>query len=379
MDFALSEQQRMVRDVCCRFTREVISPRAAELDMANSYPYGIIRGMADLGMMGISFPEEYGGGGGDWVSAMLCMEEISRGDAGLGFMLDVTALCTHEIELFGTDEQKRCWLPPLVTGKEIGGFGLTEPDAGSDAGAISCRAALDGNQWLINGRKQFISNMGLENSSAVVIAAVAGKSDSGNSIINSYIVPMGKPGFTVGRSYDKMGLHSCSTNELIFEDCRLEPDFQLGKKGRGLAQHLTMVQTGRVCIAACSVGLAQACLDASLAYARERKQFGKPLTEFEGISFKLSDMAVGIELARLMYLKAAWLKDRGLPYRFEAAAAKVYASEMVEKVASDAVQIHGGYGYTNDYAVSRYYRQAKAMQIVEGTSEVQRIVISRCL
>jgi alkylation response protein AidB-like acyl-CoA dehydrogenase len=379
MDFALSEEQARVRDVSRRFTNEVIAPRAEALDRAEDYPYDVMDMMADLGLMGIPFLEKYGGAGGDWVSMMLCIEEISRGDAGLGIMLDVTALCTHEIELFGTEKQRRCWLPALVKGKEIGGFGLTEPDAGSDAASISDEATLAGDEWVISGRKQFITNMGLNNSSVVVIAAVVGKSQEGKSITNSFIVPKGTPGFTVGRQYDKMSLRSCSTNELAFEDCRIPRDYQLGETGRGLAQHLAMVQTGRICIAACSVGLAQACLDASLSYARQRVQFGRPIIEFEGVSFKLADMAVAIELARLMYLKAAWLKDKGSDHRFESSAAKVFASEMVEKVASDAVQIHGGYGYMGDCAVSRYYRQAKAMQIIEGTSEVQRMVVVRNL
>ena len=379
MDFTLSEEQRMIRDMCRQFTDEVIAPQAEELEAAADYPYHIMDRMAELGMMGIPFPEEYGGGGGGWVSMNLCIEQISRGDAGLGVMLDVTSLSAHELEVFGTEEQKRRWLPPLVKGKAIGGFGQTEPDAGSDAASISCTATLEGEEWVINGSKQFITNMGLDNSSIVIITAVSGKTKQGKSIIDTFIVPKGTPGFTVGRRYDKIGLHSCSTNELAFEDCRLPRDYRLGEQGRGLAQHLAMVQTGRICIAACSVGLAQACLDASLAYARERIQFGQPIIAFEGVSFKLADMAVAIEAARLMYLKAAWLKDNGLPHRFEASAAKLYASEMVEKVASDAVQIHGGYGYMSDYPVSRYYRQAKAMQIIEGTSEVQRIVITRNL
>jgi len=379
MDFALSEEQTRVRDVSRRFTNEVIAPQAEALDRAEDYPYDVMDMMADLGLMGIPFLEKYGGAGGDWVSMMLCIEEISRGDAGLGIMLDVTALCTHEIELFGTEKQKQRWLPALVKGREIGGFGLTEPDAGSDAASISGKATLAGDEWVISGRKQFITNMGLNNSSIVVIAAVVGKSQEGKSITSSFIVPKGTPGFTVGRQYDKMGLRSCSTNELAFEDCRIPRDYQLGETGRGLAQHLAMVQTGRICIAACSVGLAQACLDASLSYARQRVQFGRPIIEFEGVSFKLADMAVAIELARLMYLKAAWLKDKGSAHRFESSAAKVFASEMVEKVASDAVQIHGGYGYMGDCAVSRYYRQAKAMQIIEGTSEVQRMVVVRNL
>lgn len=376
MDFALSEEQVMIRDMCREFTREVIAPRAEELEKTGDYPYDIVDRMGELGMMGIPFPEEHGGGGGDWVSMGLCIEEISRGDAGLGVMLDATSMCAHEIEMFGTEEQKRRWLPPLVSGKEISGFALTEPDAGSDAASISCTATLDGDQWVINGTKQFVTNIGLDNASIAIVAAVTGKDSQGKGIIDTFIVPKGTPGFTVGRSYDKIGLHSCSTHELVFEDCRLPRDYLLGEPGRGLAQHLAALQTGRISIAACSVGLAQACLDASLAYARERIQFGRPIIEFQGVSFKLADMAVAVELARLMYLKSAWLKDKNLPYAFEASAAKLYASEMAEKVASDAVQIHGGYGYMSDYAVARYYKQAKVMQIIEGTSEVQRIVIT---
>lgn len=379
MDFELSQQQRMIRDMCRQFAREVIAPRAEEVDRTGNYAYDIMDKMADLGMMGIPFPEKYGGSGGDWVSMSLCIEEISRADVGLGIMLDVTILAAHEIEVFGTEEQKQKWLTPLASGKEIGAFALTEPDAGSDAAAIKCTATLDNNEWVINGTKHFVTNIGLDNSSIVAIAAVSGKDKQGKSIIDIFIVPKSTPGFTVGRRYDKLGLHSSATNELAFEDCRLPRDYMLGVAGRGLAQHLAALQTGRICIAACSVGLAQACLDASLSYAKERMQFGRPIIQFEGVSFKLADMAVAIEAARLMYLKAAWLKDSGLPYCFEASAAKLYASEMVEKVASDAVQIHGGYGYMSDYAVSRYYRQAKVMQIALGTSEMQRIVITRNL
>jgi len=379
MDFALSEEQLMIRDMCRSFADEVIAPQAEEMEKTGEYPYDIIARMGELGMMGIPFAEEYGGGGGDWVSMSLCIEEISRGDVGLGIMLDVTGMCTHEIDSFGTEEQKNRWLSPLAKGKEIGAFALTEPDAGSDAASISCAATRDGHHWVLNGTKQFITNIGLDNGSVVVVAAISGRDSQGNGIIDTFIVPKGTPGCTVGQSYDKMGLHSSSTHELVFEDCRVPEENRLGEPGRGLAQHLAALQTGRIAIAACSVGLAQACLEAALAYARERIQFGRPIIEYQGVSFKLADMAVAVELARLMYLKAAWLKDRDLPYTFEASAAKLYASEMVERVASDAVQIHGGYGYMSDYAVSRYYRQAKVLQIVEGTSEVQRIVITRNL
>ncbi len=379
MDFAFSEEQLMIRDMCRNFANEVIAPRAEEMDRTGQYPYDIMEQMGGLGIMGIPFAEEYGGGGGDWVSMAMCIEEISRGDVGLGVMLDVTAMCAHEIDSFGTKEQRDKWLSPLVKGTEIGAFALTEPDTGSDAASICCAAARDGDQWVLNGAKQFITNIGLDNGSVVVVAAISGRDSQGRGIVDTFIVPKGTPGCTVGKSYDKIGLHSSSTHELIFEDCRVRNANRLGESGRGLAQHLAALQTGRIAIAACSVGLAQACMEAALAYSRERVQFGKPIIEYQGVSFKLADMAVAVELARLMYLKAAWLKDRGLPYTFEASAAKLYASEMVERVASDAVQVHGGYGYMSDYAVSRYYRQAKVLQIVEGTSEVQRIVITRNL
>jgi alkylation response protein AidB-like acyl-CoA dehydrogenase len=377
MDFGLSEQEKMMKAMCREFTDEVIMPRAEDMDRTGNYPHDILRQMADLGIMGIPISEEYGGGDGSWVGMASCIEEISRGDAGLGILLDVTLLAAHEIEVFGTEDQKRKWLTPLARGEKIGAFALTEPDAGSDAASIKCTAVLDGEEWVINGNKLFISNIGPENGSIVVVAAVSGKNKR-ESVINTFIVPKGTPGFTFA-GHDKMGLHSLATSELIFEDCRIPRDQLLGEEGRGLAQHLAALQSGRISIAACSIGLAQACLDASLSYAQQRIQFGRPIIDFEGVSFKLADMAMGIELGRLLYLKAAWLKDNNLPHAFEASAAKLYASELVEKVASDAVQIHGAYGYMSNYPVSRYYKQAKAMQIVEGTSEVQRIVISRSL
>lgn len=379
MNFELTAEQKMIRDMCRKFADEVIAPRAEEMERTGEYPYDIISQMAELGMMGIPFPEEYGGSGGDWVSMHLCIEEISRGDVTLGAMLDVTtSVVGQELFVFGTEEQKKRWLVPIAQGKEIGAFGLTEPEAGSDAGAIRTRAVLDGNEWVINGTKQFITNIGLDNASIVIITARCRQRD-GRDVINTFIVPKGTPGFTVGKKYDKMGLRASATHELIFEDCRIPKDYLLGEEGRGFAQHLAVLQTGRISIAAMSVGLAQACLEASLKYALERVQFGQPIYNFQAVSFKIADMAMAIELARNMYLKAAWLKDNNKPHTLEAAYAKLYASEMAEKVASDALQIHGGYGYMNEYPVSRYYKSAKLLQIVEGTSEVQRMVISRAL
>lgn len=381
MDFRLTEEQRMIRDMTRKFVDDVVEPQAEELERSGKYPYDIMNRMADLGMMGIPFPVEYGGSGGDWVGMHICIEELSRGDATLGALLDVTtSVVAQELYEFGTEEQKQKWLVPMAQGKEIGAFGLTEPGAGSDAGATKTTAVPDGDEWIINGTKQFITNIGLDNASLVIITARTRASEAGaRDEINTFIVPKGTPGFTLSKKYDKMSWMQSATHECIFEDCRIPKDNFLGKKGKGFSQHLAVLQTGRISIAAISVGLARACFDASLRYAKERVQFGKPIYSFQGVSFKIADMAMNIELARNMYLKAAWLKDNNMPHVLEAAYAKLFASEMCEKVASDAYQIHGGYGFMNEYAVSRYYKGCKILQIVEGTSEVQRIVIGRNL
>jgi len=381
MDFQLTEEQEMVRSMSREFAGEVIAPRAKEAEKTGEPPYDIIAKMGELGMMGIPFPEKYGGSGGDWVGQMLCTEEISRGDGTLGLLLDVTSIVAQELYEFGTEEQKQKWLIPMVQGKEIGAFGLTEPEAGSDAGAIQSTAVLDADAWVINGTKQFISNIGYDNASIVVITARCPqlKREDGKNVINTFVVPKGTSGFTVGTHWDKIGWKSFPTNELNFEDCRIPKNYLLGQEGHGFAQHLGVLETGRIFVAAIAVGLAQACLDASLIYAKQRHQFGQPIYNFQAISFRLADMAMNIELSRLMYLKAAWLKDKGLPHTLEASYAKLFASETAEKAASGAVQIHGGYGYMTDYPVSRYYTSAKLLQIIEGTSEVQRYVISRNL
>ena len=379
MDFRLSEEQQMIRDTARRFADEVVAPRAAEMEATGEYPYDIMARMAELGMMGIPFPAEYGGSGGDWVGMHLCIEEISRADVPLGGLLDVTtSVVAQELFVFGTEAQKRRWLIPMARGREIGAFGLTEPSAGSDAGATQTTAVADGEHWVVNGAKQFITNIGLENASLVIITART-KEGSGREPINTFIVPKGTSGFAVGKRYDKMGWAHSPTHECVFEDCRIPRENFLGKEGKGFAQHLAVLETGRISIAAMSVGLARACYEASLRYAKERVQFGKPIFAFQAVSFKLADMAMHIELARTMYLKAAWLKDNGLPHTLEAAYAKLFASEMAERCASDAFQIHGGYGFMNEYAVSRYYKTCKILQIVEGTSEIQRLVISRNL
>ena len=380
MDFDLKEEHKMIRDMTRDFARDVIRPRSEEIDRTGHYPYDIMDKMAELGMMGIPFPEDYGGSGGDWVGMHLCIEEISWGDMTLGALLDVTtSIVAQELYAFGTEEQKTTWLVPIVKGKQIGAFGLTEPNAGSDAASIQTRAALKGNEWVLNGTKQFITNIGLDNASIILAAAVTEKRPKGKNIISAFIVPKTAPGFYLGKRYDKIAWNGSATHEVIFENCRIPKDNLLGDPAKGFAQHLEVLQTGRISIAAIAVGMAQACLEESVRYAKERVQFGRPIFDFQAVQFKLADMAVAIELARNQYLKAAWLKDQGRNHTFEATVAKLYASEMAEKVASDAVQIHGGYGYMSEYLVSRIYKGAKVLQIVEGTSEVQRMIIGRIL
>lgn len=377
MDFDLTEEHKMIRDMCRGFTREVIAPRAGEIERTGEYAYDIIEQMADLGMMGIPISEEYGGSGSDWVGMHLCIEEISRGDVTLGALLDVTtSVVAQELEVFGTEEQKRTYLVPIAKGEKIGAFGLTEPDSGSDAASIRTSASLEGEEWVINGSKQFITNIGLQNASIIVVAAVTKKAHRRGNIA-TFIIPKNSPGFILGKKCEKIGWNGSATHEVIFEDCRVPESNLLGEPVKGFSQHLAVLQTGRISIAAISVGVAQACLDESLRYAKERVQFGKPIASFQAIQFKLADMSVAIDLARNQYLKAAWMKDRGQRHTFEATSAKLFASEMLEKVASDAVQIHGGYGYMTEYPVSRYYKGAKVLQIVEGTSEVMRIILAR--
>ena len=309
---------------------------------------------------------------------MICIEEISRADITLGAMLDVTvAMCAQELYAFGTEEQKQKYLVPLAQGKKIGAFGLTEPDAGSDAGAIRTTAKRDGDEWVLNGTKMFITNIGLDNAS-LLMAAARIKQD-GTETIGAFIVPKESPGLSLGKRLKKMAWGASATHEVILEDCRIPAENLLGDPSKGFSQHLNVLEVGRISLAAMSVGLAQACLDESLRYAQERHVFRRPIYDFQGVSFKLADMAVNIELARNQYLKAAWLKDAGKPHTFEATAAKLFASEMAEKACSDAVQIHGGYGYMEEFPVCRYFKQCKILQIVEGTSEIQRLILTRLL
>ena len=363
----------MVRD----FAQREIAPKAAEIDKTGAFPVDILAQMSELGLMGLPIAEEYGGAGADYISYCLALEEIARacGSTGLTYEAHVSLGCMP-LNYFGTEEQKREYLPLLCSGKSIGSFGLTEPEAGSDAGGTKTTARLEDGQWVINGSKCYITNASY--AQFVTITAVTDKGQ-GTRGISNIIVPTATPGFIIRSSYEKLGLHGSNTTELFFDDVRVPEQNLLGKRGEGFKQFLMVLDGGRIAIGAMGVGIAQACLDASLKYAKERVQFGQPIGKFQAIQFKLADMAMNIELARLMYLKAAWLKDTGQPYSREANFAKLFGSEISTKAALEAIQIHGGYGYMREFPVERYLRDSKLLEIGEGTSEVIRLVIARQL
>jgi butyryl-CoA dehydrogenase len=334
--------------------------------------------MGDLGICGIPFPQECGGWGLDWLSMIIAIEEISRGDASLGnSLLDSVTLPMNLLCTFGTEDQKKKWLFPLATGEKIGAFGLTEPQAGSDTSAIQTRALLEEEEWVINGTKQFITNAGLKHNSLVIIAAVTGERERGTKKVSNFIIPTGVGGYNFGQKYKKMGYRSSETRELIFDDCRIPKENILGNPDKGIAQFLMALQTSRIGFAAHSVGLAQAIFDVSLAYAKEREQFGRNIGKFQAIRFKLADMLTEIELGRLMVYKAAWQKDQGENYFATSTFAKLFASETAKRCADRGVQIHGGYGLMDEYPISRYWREVKFEEILEGTSEIQRLNIAR--
>ncbi len=380
MDFALSDEQQMIRDMCREFAEDEIKPRAEQMDHTAAFPYDLVRKMGELGLLGLPFPEAYGGAGADFLAYCVALEEIGRGDAAVAITMEAhTSLGATPFFLFGSEEQKQEYLVPLARGEQLWAFGLTEPGAGSDSAGTQTRAELCDGAWRINGAKNFITNAGTDMTGGVTITAVTGTMPDGHKEITNLIVPRGTPGYVIGNPYHKMGWRASDTRPLSFEDCRVPEGNILGNRGDGFRQFMRILDAGRVAIAAMSVGLAQACLDESLKYARERQQFGRPINTFEAIQFKLADMATEIELARLMYYKAAWLHLRDEPYTREASMAKLYASETAKRCADRAVQIHGGYGFMDEYPVSRYWRNVKAHEIGEGTSEVQRIIISKQL
>ena len=385
MDFNLTHEQQAIRDTCRDFAREVVAPAAEELDRHHKFGYDIVRQMGELGLFGLPFPEEYGGAGADFLSLCVAIEEISRADTGVGITLEA-AVClgAAPIHDFGTREQKEEWLPDLLAGRKLWAFGLTEPEAGSDAGATKTRAEIRAGKWVLNGAKQFITNCGTEISAGVTVTALTGKANGGGPEISAIMIPSGTPGYHVLPSYRKLGWHSSDTHPLSFEECAVPSENLLGTRGGGYRQFLHTLMGGRIAIAALSVGLAQACLDASLAYAKERRAFGVAISKHQAVQFKLADMAMETELARTMVYRAAVTymhsgKETSDEARMLAAMCKLYASEASKRAADQAVQIHGGYGFMEDYPVARYWRDVKVNEIGEGTSEVQRMLIARLL
>jgi short/branched chain acyl-CoA dehydrogenase len=380
MDFDLSDEQRLIRDTVRDFARNEVRPVAGQLDEDHAFPYEIVAKMGALGLMGIPFPEEYGGGGGDTLSYVLAVEELTRIDSSVAITMAAhTSLGTMPIYLFGSEEQKRDWLPQLTSGGKLAAFGLTEPEAGSDAGNVRTRASLGDDGWTINGAKQFITNAGTEISGCVSITAVTGGDGNGNKEISNLIVANGTPGYEPGEPYRKMGWNASDTRPLSFESCVVDEASLLGPRGNGFKQFLQILDGGRIGVAAMGVGLAQGALDEAIAYAKERQAFGKPISKFQAIQGKLADMATEIEAARLLTYKAAILKDRGEAFTQTAAQAKLKTGRLAVRATEEAVQIHGGYGFIEEYPVCRFYRDAKILTIGEGTDEVQQMVIARGL
>jgi alkylation response protein AidB-like acyl-CoA dehydrogenase len=377
--FDLPEEHEALRETVRDFASREVAPRAAELDRTKSFPYEIVAQLGALGWMGIPFPEEYGGAGADTLAYVLTVEELARVDSSVAITLCAhTSLGTQPIYLFGSEEQKREWLPRLTSGEILGAFGLTEPEAGSDAANTHTRASLDNGEWVIDGSKQFITNVGTDISGVVSITAVTGEHD-GKSEISNLLVANGTPGMEVGEPYRKMGWNASDTRPLAFAGCRVPEANLLGERGAGLRQFFAVLDIGRIGLAAMGVGLAQGAFDEALAYAKERRAFGKPISKFQAIAAMLADMSTEIEAARLLTYKAAWLKDQGRPFSLAAAQAKLKSGLVALRAVDDAVQIHGGYGYIEEYPVCRFYRDAKILTIGEGTDEIQRLVIARAL
>jgi len=374
MHFELTAEQSMIKDLIHDFAQSEVAPGAVERDRTGAFPAEIFGKLAKLGLMGLPFPEQYGGGGADTISFAIVVEELSRVCASTGITYSAhISLGGAPLERFGTEEQKVNFLTPLCLGEYLGAFGLTEPDAGSDAGGTRTAAVKDGDQWVISGTKCFITNASYAHN--LVLTAVTDRSKGTNGI-SAFIVPTDAPGFTVLNPYEKMGLHASNTTELVLDRVAVPKEYLLGIEGNGYKQFLAVLDGGRIGIGAMAVGIAQGAYEKSLQYAKQRKQFGSSLSAFQAIRFKLADMAMNIEVARNMVYKAAWLKDQGRGFKKEAAMAKLFASEMCMRVCDQAVQIHGGYGYMREYEVERFMRDAKLLEIGEGTSEIQRMVIA---
>ena len=380
MNFDPTSEQKRWRDLARDYAQAEIRPRAAELDREQKFPYDIVAEMSRLGLMGLTLPEEYGGSGGDFVSYNLALEEISRADTSVGITMEAhISLGCVPLATYGTPEQKEKFLSQCAAGDRLWAFGLTEEEAGTDAGGTRTTAELDDGNWVVNGSKKWITNSGTDVTAGVTVIARTGTRENGRAELSAIIVPQDNPGYKRGPGYEKLGWRAADQHPLYFENCRVPEAHLLGERGAGLRQFLQTLDGGRVAVAALSVGLAQACLDEALARANERRQFGKAISEFQAIQFKLADMAMEIELARNLVLKAAWLKDEGRSFGREASMAKVFASEVAKRAADQAIQIHGGEGFMEASAVARYWRQVKINEIGEGTSEINRQIIARSL
>ncbi|MCF0094486.1 acyl-CoA dehydrogenase family protein [Micromonospora sp. MH99] len=380
MDFRLTDEQTALRESVRDFAREVVAPVIAEHYEQHTFPYEVIRQMGKMGLFGLPFAEEHGGMGGDYFALCLVLEELARVDSSVAITLEAAvSLGAMPIYRFGTDEQKATWLPKLLSGEALAGFGLTEPGTGSDAAGTQTRAVLDGDEWVINGSKAFITNSGTDITALVTVTAVTGTNADGSKELSTIIVPTGTPGFTVAPGYSKVGWTASDTHELTFDDCRVPAANLLGARGRGFAQFLRILDEGRIAIAALAVGLAQGCVDESIKYAQERQAFGRPIGANQAIQFKIADMELKAHTARLAYYDAAARMLAGEPFKRQAAIAKLHASTIAVDNAREATQIHGGYGFMNEYPVARFWRDSKILEIGEGTSEVQRMIIARDL
>ena len=374
-NYDLSEEHELVRRTVRDFAEERVAPVAEELDREHRFPYELVAELAELGLMGMTIPEEYGGAGADTLSYAIAVEELTRVDSSVAITVAAHhSLGTLPIFLFGTEEQKREWLPQLASGEKLAAFGLTEPEAGSDAGATRTRAELRDGEWLINGSKMFITNAGTDITACVTITALTGEDE-----ISNIIVPNGTSGYEVAPPMQKVGWRASDTRELSFRDVRVPEKNLLGPRGKGFQQFLEILDGGRISVAAMGVGLAQGAYDLAFQYAKERRQFGRPIAEFQAVQFALADMATEIEAGRGLVYKAAWLKDQGRPFAKEAAMAKLYTGELSNRAANAALQIHGGYGFMDEFPISRLYRDQKILEIGEGTNEVQRMVIAKHL
>jgi short-chain 2-methylacyl-CoA dehydrogenase len=375
LNFDLGQEHELVRSTVRAFAQERVAPVAEELDRESKFPYDLVAEMAELGLMGMTIPEEYGGGGADTLAYALAVEELTRVDSSVAITMAAHhSLGTLPIYYFGNEEQKRQWLPDLASGRKLAAFGLTEPDAGSDAGATRTRAELREGLWVIDGSKIFITNAGTDITACVTITARTGDDE-----VSNLIVPNGTPGYEISKPMKKLGWHASDTRELSFEGCSVPEGNLLGPRGQGFRQFLEILDGGRISVAAMGVGLAQGAYDLACSYAHERKQFGRPISKFQAVQFKLADMATEIEAGRALVYKAAWLKDQGRDFALAAAQAKLFTGELSHRAANWALQIHGGYGYMDEYAISRLYRDHKILEIGEGTNEVQRMVIARGL